>query len=148
MIMYKLREIGTITDNSRLTREWKENINPKNPIIKTTDIKMMTDMKEDLKEEGSLLVEEAEQEEEWAKRASKENASMMIMMFMQPQGEDPEVEMTMMLLDPEVGEDLAGLTEAIGVEDSEDPLDIEEVAETSVNKMVKNHCPISITYSL
>jgi hypothetical protein len=130
----------------------EENNNLIKPIIKTTDTKMMIDRKDVLKEEATPNVAEVEQEEEWARRDSKEDATMMIMMFTQHQGAVLE-ETKMTILDPEEGEDLAALREAIEVEDSEDLLDIEEAkaVETSMIVMVNYHLnimTINLTNSL
>jgi hypothetical protein len=81
MIIIMCNLTGIITDNIKgLIRDKIETISNKiNNIIKTTRMRMMTEMRDVLKEEGSLLVEEAEQEEEWAKKVSLEsNVSMMI----------------------------------------------------------------------
>ena len=95
---------------------------------------MMTGMKDVLKEEVIQSVEEAEQEVEWAKTATKENVSMMIMTCIQPQGVlEAEEIMKMMISGPEEGEDSVVPTEVIGVEDSEDQLDLEEARVTEIS---------------
>lgn len=150
--------IEILTDNSSQGILKTENINHRNNIkIMTTDTTIRKDITKvvaDLPEEGetkielgkegdSLFVEEDVQEEEWAKKLSKESTSRMTLnnLLLQEGASEEETDFTEMMMISDPGEVvLMLLKEATGVEDLEELQEVEEVLPDTWMMMKVNTC--------